>query len=621
MIRVHSEQGDETMRIVRMFSMALVAVWLLSACGVGLQPSPEAARELTDADIEATVQARLAAAQSNAPTASLANDADPAATATRDTENPAAAETLPTMQPSSATETVPTPVASNPEANPCPSVPAQSSSGGDTQPVASAALAPPAMLLILDSSGSMQIDDGTGRPKIDAAKDALNQLVDALPDGAPVGLMVYGHRVPNTDKANGCQDVELIAPIAPLDKSDMKDKIASFRAVGFTPISTALEQAAAALPPEGERTIILVSDGEETCDRDPCQIIKDLLASGIDVTVETVGFQVDAKTRSQLECIAEATGGAYHDAKDAATLAGTLKQLSTRALKTYQTVGNAVSGGDSFNNPAALAPGQYTDTIKNNETLYYAVTLGEGQRLSFSATIVGQDDIGVIDDAGANSQLEIFAPDRTSLGSQYGSYGSQTGTVVLTTKPAPATGRYFVSLRADDYTKAMDGREFQTELLVEILGENGENPCVGEGSVASQQPVAPGPVQGGGSFNTAPLIQGGQYTDTIKNNETLYYAVTLGEGQRLSFSATIVGQDDIGVIDDAGANSQLEIFAPDRTSLGSQYGSYGSQTGTVVLTTKPAPATGRYFVSLRADDYTKAMDGREFQTELVIAIQ
>jgi Ca-activated chloride channel family protein len=88
-----------------------------------------------------------------------------------------------------------------------------------------------------------------------------------------------------------------------------------------------LEQAVNDLPAEGERTIVLVCDSEETCDRDPCQAARDLIAKGIDVTVETVSFQVNDVAPRQLECIAEATGGEYRDVLDAAALAGALRDL------------------------------------------------------------------------------------------------------------------------------------------------------------------------------------------------------------------------------------------------------------------------------------------------------
>ena len=54
-----------------------------------------------------------------------------------------------------------------------------------------------AVILILDASKSMKADDGTGRPKFQAAKEALNTLVDELPDDAKVGparLRLAGQR-------------------------------------------------------------------------------------------------------------------------------------------------------------------------------------------------------------------------------------------------------------------------------------------------------------------------------------------------------------------------------------------------------------------------------------------
>jgi hypothetical protein len=123
------------------------------------------------------------------------------------------------------------------------------------------------LLLIMDSSGSMNETGPDGRPLIDVAKEALRAVVADLPDGALVGLRVYGHRVPNTDRVNGCQDTELIAPVAPLDRQRLTAAIEGFSAVGFTPIGLSLQQGAADLPPEGNRTIVLVSDGSTPAPR------------------------------------------------------------------------------------------------------------------------------------------------------------------------------------------------------------------------------------------------------------------------------------------------------------------------------------------------------------------
>jgi Ca-activated chloride channel family protein len=82
-----------------------------------------------------------------------------------------------------------------------------------------------AVILILDASKSMKDDDGTGRPKFQAAKEALNTLVDELPDDAKVGLRVYGSEVSGTGRRAGCADTKLVAPVAPLDRARLKDEL------------------------------------------------------------------------------------------------------------------------------------------------------------------------------------------------------------------------------------------------------------------------------------------------------------------------------------------------------------------------------------------------------------
>jgi Ca-activated chloride channel family protein len=91
----------------------------------------------------------------------------------------------------------------------------------------------PALLLIMDSSGSMNGSDGSGGTKIQAAKAALNGVVNALPDDSQVGLRVYGHRIPNTDERRGCKDTQLVTPVGPLDRGGMKQQIRSFERQGF----------------------------------------------------------------------------------------------------------------------------------------------------------------------------------------------------------------------------------------------------------------------------------------------------------------------------------------------------------------------------------------------------
>ena len=249
-----------------------------------------------------------------------------------------------------------------------------------------------AVVFILDASGSMnRVDDG-GTVLIDGAKNALTRLVGGFPAGSPVGLMVYGHRVPNDDKANGCRDTEMVVPVGPLDADAMVDAISSVAARGFTPIGRALEEAAAALP-DGHGTIILVSDGEDTCaPPDPCEVAASVVERGIDVRVHTVGFFLadEEVARSQLQCIADATEGSYHEVDAVGDLAGEIGVLVQQALPESDQPFEVPLDGGTSTNAAPLLPlrlsslgagqldGRVNGVIRPGETRWYAIDVEDG---------------------------------------------------------------------------------------------------------------------------------------------------------------------------------------------------------------------------------------------------
>jgi len=339
------------------------------------------------------------------------------------------------------------------------------------------------ILLVLDSSGSMQADDGTGRPKLTAAKAALNRLVDRLPPGAPVGLRVYGARGPRSDKARGCRDTQLIAPVAPLDAAGLEEKIASFDATGFTPIGRSLQEGARDLPKSGDRTMILVSDGLDTCGRpDPCAVARKLSRGGLDLTIQAVGYQVDAKARRQLRCIADATGGGYFDVQDSNKLGDQLEALATRPLRRYRTSGTPVRGGTTRQQAPLVGSGQYLDAIRPGEERWYAVRAEPGQTLSAGATTVGTRQAG--DNAAGNFPLlktafrvELYDRAGAKLDFKSSTSGVGPGTysyaVSESSGSSPTGGgppvRY-VRAALDDPDGALPSREFPVELLVQVDG-------------------------------------------------------------------------------------------------------------------------------------------------------
>src|SRR4029453_4937038 len=127
-----------------------------------------------------------------------------------------------------------------------------------------------------DSSGSMAARS-SGKTKMEAAKQVMTELVSDLPQGVSTGLMAYGHR-----QKGDCKDVELLLPVRPVAREAFTQKINSLQPLGQTPISESIRQAAdvlRAMP--GRKSIILVSDGEETCKQDPCRVAGDLKKADI----------------------------------------------------------------------------------------------------------------------------------------------------------------------------------------------------------------------------------------------------------------------------------------------------------------------------------------------------
>jgi hypothetical protein len=184
-------------------------------------------------------------------------------------------------------------------------------------PTKDSASAVGAVELILDASGSM-LQRMEGRRRIDIAHDALTDLVsNTLPEGTPFAFRAFGL------KEDACLS-ELLVPLGPLDRQSAAKAIAGVPAINLakTAIADSLRAAASDLadtnPP---RVIVLVTDGEETCEGDPETAITELRASGLDARVNIVGFAIDdAALAETFAAWAEVGGGTYFDANGAEAL-------------------------------------------------------------------------------------------------------------------------------------------------------------------------------------------------------------------------------------------------------------------------------------------------------------
>lgn len=170
--------------------------------------------------------------------------------------------------------------------------------------------------LVLDSSGSMAQEVSPGVTRIEAAKEVLNDVVDAIPEreGVNVGFRVYGHEGSNQeqDREESCRSTELIVPIEGVNKDALRGAIEGYSPVGWTPITLALQEAAEDFqaPEEGEvNAVVLVTDGLETCGGNPCEAARALAEGDVNVTTYVVGFGLTQEEQGTLQCIADAGGG------------------------------------------------------------------------------------------------------------------------------------------------------------------------------------------------------------------------------------------------------------------------------------------------------------------------
>ncbi|HWO12968.1 MAG TPA: VWA domain-containing protein, partial [Polyangiaceae bacterium] len=193
-------------------------------------------------------------------------------------------------------------------------------------------------------------------------KDTLKRLTSGvIPPGTPFALRVFGRG------KDSCQ-TDLDIPLQPLDAGAASARIGALSAKNNakTPIGAALGSVAEDLgSASGDRVVVLVTDGEETCNGDPAAEILKLRQKGVDVRVNIVGFAVDdAKLASTFRVWSKAGDGSYFDARDAAGLTRALTLALAPAYDVVDGSDHVVASGVVGGEPARVMPGDYTVRIK-----------------------------------------------------------------------------------------------------------------------------------------------------------------------------------------------------------------------------------------------------------------
>jgi hypothetical protein len=218
-----------------------------------------------------------------------------------------------------------------------------------------------AVELILDASGSM-LQRMEGRRRIEIARDVLSDLVSqTIPEGTPLALRVFGHKTPDA-----C-DTDLEIPVQPLNREQVTSVIRQTDAKNLakTPIGESLALVADDLEEvTGQKLIMLITDGEETCEGDPAAAIRGLKEAGHDVRVNIVGFAIDDEgLKSQFESWAREGGGLYFDASSSEELAEAVDRALRPKFQIVDEHGEIIGEGTAGLDPVEVPVGSYTVRI------------------------------------------------------------------------------------------------------------------------------------------------------------------------------------------------------------------------------------------------------------------
>lgn len=166
--------------------------------------------------------------------------------------------------------------------------------------------------ILIDASGSMKNMNGN-KTRMDAAKEAVLEFAEQIPENATISLRVYGHlgSGSNADKNLSCSSTESFYN-GQFEQSSFQEALKKVDGNGWTPIALALQSVKEDIPENVDEAIVyVVSDGIETCGGDPVSAAKELVDADIETVVNIIGFDVDNEGQKLLKEVATAGNGEF----------------------------------------------------------------------------------------------------------------------------------------------------------------------------------------------------------------------------------------------------------------------------------------------------------------------
>ena len=428
------------------------------------------------------------------------------------------------------------------------------------------------LALIVDYSGSMNAKMKDGMAKVASAKKCVSDLVDKLPNDLNVALIVYG-----TSKKRGCEDIDVVQSLGPIDKAGLRNKINGFNATGMTPIASSLIKAGEELKKaKGGSGIVLVTDGAESCHGDPAGVAAKLAAEfGVKFGINVIGFGIEAKEKSELASIAEKGHGKLLTVENASELASALQKVVAekvvtpaptpvptatptptptatptptsppRETKQYEAGGEAVKPGSFFGDAPMVKSGDYKGELAMKEAKFYQVTLHKGQELRAIGIIqkapyehAYDRDIQTFVVAIYNKDLSQVAREKIAVPD-----APHDPATVRATWTAESDGAAYIAIAAS-YNEDKDGNPYEPgnpknpkpspyTLKVKIEGESTETPAAA-GAITRTETA------GGAGLNAAAELKApALVTSDVKLGETAFYKFAVKKGDAVQVSAAV----------------------------------------------------------------------------------
>lgn len=220
--------------------------------------------------------------------------------------------------------------------------------------------------LIFDASGSM-LQQMEGGRRISVARDIVNRVLDErVPASVPVALRAFGHTQPHS-----CETELLVAPDDD-NHAQVRRAVEGIQAINLarTPLADSLNEVLDDLADyqDQRRLVVMLTDGEETCEGDLEQSVEQLAEEGVDVRLNIVGFHIDELgLQAEFERFAELGGGEYFDSHDGDELVEGLASALAATWRVIDASGDTLAQGRVDGETTELAPGDYTLVVEAQE--------------------------------------------------------------------------------------------------------------------------------------------------------------------------------------------------------------------------------------------------------------